>query len=180
MNNKKTYTINVNYSNNVINYRLLKYDLYDYILSNKVEDIEELNKIKQKYNKVTIDLLNETQNENGNIFHYIMLRNNKKNIKVDNFKKIINILKNKFLISDYLNFKDQFGNYPLAYTVDQNNSDIFEIIKEYLDERIMLDQIYDKNKLNKTIIEIYKDKKQTNQDIGESIENYFQDKMFKV
>lgn len=180
MNNKKTYTINVNYSNNVINYRLLKYDLYDYILSNKVEDIEELNKIKQKYNKVTTDLLNETQNENGNIFHYIMLRNNKKNIKVDNFKKIINILKNKFLISDYLNFKDQFGNYPLAYTVDQNNSDIFEIIKEYLDERIMLDQIYDKNKLNKTIIEIYKDKKQTNQDIGESIENYFQDKMFKV
>lgn len=180
MNNKKTYTINVNYSNNVINYRLLKYDLYDYILSNKVEDIEELNKIKQKYNKVTIDLLNETQNENGNIFHYIMLRNNKNNIKVDNFKKIINILKNKFLISDYLNFKDQFGNYPLAYTVDQNNSDIFEIIKEYLDERIMLDQIYDKNKLNKTIIEIYKDKKQTNQDIGESIENYFKDKMFKV
>lgn len=180
MNNKKTYTINVNYSNNVINYRLLKYDLYDYILSNKVEDIEELNKIKQKYNKVTIDLLNETQNENGNIFHYIMLRNNKNNIKVDNFKKIINILKNKFLISDYLNFKDQFGNYPLAYTVDQNNSDIFEIIKEYLGERIMLDQIYDKNKLNKTIIEIYKDKKQTNQDIGESIENYFKDKMFKV
>lgn len=180
MNNKKTYTINVNYSNNVINYRLLKYDLYDYILSNKVEDIEELNKIKQKYNKVTIDLLNETQNENGNIFHYIMLRNNKNNIKVDNFKKIINILKNKFLISDYLNFKDQFGNYPLAYTVDQNNSDIFEIIQEYLGERIMLDQIYDKNKLNKTIIEIYKDKKQTNQDIGESIENYFKDKMFKV
>lgn len=180
MNNKKTYTINVNYSNNVINYRLLKYDLYDYILSNKVEDIEELNKIKQKYNKVTIDLLNETQNENGNIFHYIMLKNNKKNIKVDNFKKIINILKNRFLISDYLNFKDQFGNYPLAYTVDQNNSDIFEIIKEYLGERIMLDQIYDKNKLNKTIIEIYKDKKQTNQDIGESIENYFKDKMFKV
>lgn len=180
MNNKKTYTINVNYSNNVINYRLLKYDLYDYILSNKVEDIEELNKIKQKYHKVTIDLLNETQNENGNIFHYIMLRNNKNNIKVDNFKKIINILKNKFLISDYLNFKDQFGNYPLAYTVDQNNSDIFEIIQEYLGERIMLDQIYDKNKLNKTIIEIYKDKKQTNQDIGESIENYFKDKMFKV
>lgn len=180
MNNKKTYTINVNYSNNVINYRLLKYNLYDYILSNEDKDIEDLNKIKQKYNKTTIDLLNESQNENGNIFHYIMLRNDKSETKINNFKKVVNILKNRFLISDYLNFKDQFGNYPLAYVVDQNNRDIFEIIKEYLSERIMLDQIYDINKLNKTIIEIYKDKKQTNQDIGESIEDYFKDKVFKV
>lgn len=177
MNNKKTYSINVNYSNNVINYRLLKYNIYDYILNNKVE---ELSNLTQKYNKTALNLLIESQDENGNIFHYIMLKNQEETTKTNNFRKIISILKNKYLLSDFLNYKDQFGNYPLAYVIDQNNNDIFEIVINQLDDRILLNQLYDKNKLNKTIIDIYKNKKTTNQNIGKNIENYFKDKIFQI
>lgn len=152
MNSKKTYSIKTIYNPQLIDYKLLKFDLYEYILNN--ED-EKLNKILNKYHKSVKDILIESQEENGNIFHYILLKNVSKFNKKKYIDKVIKILNNHHLITDFLNVKDQFGNYPLAYAVKQKNKEIYNIFTNYLTKENVSKQIYEKNKLDMNMIDIY-------------------------
>lgn len=152
MNSKKTYSIKINYNPQLLDYKLLKFDLYDYILNN--ED-EKLSKIINKYHKSVKDILIESQQENGNIFHYILLKNISKYSKKNYIEKIIKILNNHHLITDFLNVKDQFGNYPLAYAVKQKDKEIYNLFTKYLTKENIIKQIYEKNKLDMNMIDIY-------------------------